>query len=77
MHLVAIRRDQKKYEKYKQADDTLPVIVRYSNLESTLIPFGEEVTSCPNKMIGSVPLKNEMDGYQKVNEDKSLLGYIC
>ena len=77
LHLIAIRRHKNKYERYQNINPTLPVTGRCSNLESILIPFGEEVAVCANKLNGTVPLENEIIGYQNVNQDKYVMGLMC
>ena len=54
LHKIAISRNQKKYEWNDSPNDTLPVIVRFSNLEETLIPFGEPIEKPTDKLIGQL-----------------------
>ena len=50
MHKISISRNNNKYALYNMANDTLSVIVRFSYLESTLIPFGEPTESSDKYM---------------------------
>ena len=62
---------------YDSPNHTLPVEVRFSHLEGTLLPFGNVGHHCEGKAIGTIPLGVEMDGHQPINQDDRLMGYTC
>ena len=71
LHKIAISKNQKEYAWYTLPNDTLPVMVHFSYLESTLIPFDETIEHSKNKSKGRVPSCDDTN----VNTDQSLFGF--
>ena len=58
---------------YTSPDDTLPIMVHFSYLESKLIPFGDPIKHSKDGSKGRVPSCD----YTDVNTDPSLYGFEC